>query len=168
MTIEEAIQTAIEYENKVKSVYGSAVESAKDPIGKRVFAVLAKEEQGHIDYLNFKLDELERTGEVTPETLETAIPSEAAIKKAVSQLESHMADEDKGREIEMLKKALDVEQETSSFYKKMVSELPAEGQALFRRFVEIEEGHVAIVQAELDYLTGTGHWFDFREISMEM
>jgi len=168
MTIEEAIQTALEYENNVRDVYSSAVENAKDPIGKKIFKVLADEEQGHIEYLNFKLDELKRTGKVTPETLETCIPSETAIRKGVSQLETQMAEEDKGREIEMLKKALAVEQETSGFYKKMVAELSADGQVLFRRFVEIEEGHVAIVRAELDYLTGSGHWFDFREISMEM
>ena len=37
-----------------------------------------------------------------------------------------------------------------------------------RRFMEIEEGHQAIVQAEIDALSGHGAWFDFTEIRFEM
>jgi rubrerythrin len=78
-----------------------------------------------------------------------------------------MAARDRGTEIELLRKALDIEEKTCTFYRRMVAELPAEGKGLFSRFVEIEEGHLAIVQAEIDYLTGSGHWFDYREFSLE-
>ena len=37
----------------------------------------------------------------------------------------------------------------------------------FARFLEIEENHIAAVQAELDYITNTGYWFDFKEFDME-
>ena len=67
-----------------------------------------------------------------------------------------------------IKKALDAETETSSFYRRMVDELPEEGKVMFSRFLEIEEGHQAIVQAEIDALSGAGYWFDFPDISMEM
>jgi len=49
----------------------------------------------------------------------------------------------------------------------MVAELPAEGQALFARFVEVEKGHTTIVQAEIDYVLGNGFWFDVMEFSLE-
>jgi hypothetical protein len=42
-----------------------------------------------------------------------------------------------------------------------------EGQKMFARFLEIEENHIAAVQAELDYITNTGYWFDFKEFDME-
>ena len=60
-----------------------------------------------------------------------------------------------------------VENETTAFYRKMVAELPEEGKALYRRFVEIEEGHGLIVQAEIDALTQTGFWFEFRSTDLE-
>jgi hypothetical protein len=41
-----------------------------------------------------------------------------------------------------------------------------EGQELFEHFVEIEDGHLAIVQAEIDSLTGTGAWFDVLEVRL--
>jgi hypothetical protein len=49
----------------------------------------------------------------------------------------------------------------------VVGELQADERRLFARFVEIEEGHEAIVQAEIDALTGLGYWFDFQEFRLE-
>ncbi|MDH4196285.1 MAG: hypothetical protein OEW05_02645 [Candidatus Aminicenantes bacterium] len=49
----------------------------------------------------------------------------------------------------------------------MVAELHAEGQRLFARFVEIEEGHLAMAQAEIDAANGLGFWFDVREFRLE-
>ncbi len=167
MTIEEAVKTAIELEAQVRDVYHNAMEDATDPVGKRIFRVLAGEEQNHLDYLQSRLSEWKRTGTITTEKLETTIPSEEAIREGISKLEHRMADEDRGVELRMLSKAFDVEVKTSNFYKKMVRELPPEGQQLFANFVEIEEGHLAIVRAEIDYLSRTGYWFDFKEFDME-
>jgi rubrerythrin len=66
----------------------------------------------------------------------------------------------------MLEKALAMEEETSAFYRRMVDEME-EGGELFGRFIEIEEGHEAIVQAELDYLNRSGLFFDFQEFTMD-
>lgn len=38
---------------------------------------------------------------------------------------------------------------------------------MFRHFLEIEDGHTAIVQAEIDALEGNGFWFDFAEFDLE-
>ena len=77
-----------------------------------------------------------------------------------------MEKEDRGQELDMMRKALALETETSSFYRKMVDELPPDARPLFSRFVEIEEGHLAIVQAEIDYMSGTGFWFDTQEFDL--
>ena len=168
MTVEEAIKTAIEYETGVRDVYADAVERTTDPVGKRILGVLANEEQHHLDYLRSRLEQWKTTGKVTAEGLKTTLPSREVIEAGVNKLKSQMASQDRGiAELQILKKALDVESETSNFYKKMVKELPAAGQRLFARFVEIEEGHLAIVQAELDYASGTGFWFDFMEFNLE-
>ncbi|MFH1865645.1 MAG: hypothetical protein ABIK85_07155 [Candidatus Eisenbacteria bacterium] len=38
---------------------------------------------------------------------------------------------------------------------------------LDQRFLEIEEGHLALVQAQIDQATGSGYWFDVREFTLE-
>ena len=171
MDLEEAINTAIEYETKVRDVYKYAEEKATNDIGKKIFNVLHKEEQRHLDYLNFKLNEWQNDNKVTPEDLETYIPSQAVINDEIQKLRTTVdpvKTDKKYSEIElqMLRKALVVEQETSDFYKRMVSELSGVGQDLFRPFLEIEEGHKLIVQAEIDSVTGIGYWFDIPEFNL--
>jgi rubrerythrin len=68
---------------------------------------------------------------------------------------------------QMLSKALKLEIETSDFYRKMVAQLPTEGQNLFSRFLEIENNHIDAVQFELDHYGRSGYWFDFEEFDME-
>jgi rubrerythrin len=170
MSIENAIKTAIEFETRVRQLYEEAKDKAKDPIGKKVFGVLVNEEQGHLDYLKNTLIEWQKTGAITQVSLNTAIPSKEAIQLEVNKLESKVKEHDMDRhhssELRMLQNAYEVERETSTFYKKMVSEVGPEGQQLFSRFVEIEEGHLAIVQAEIDYISGPGYWFDFKEFDL--
>lgn len=167
MTIEEAIKTGIEYELEVRHVYSEAAKKFKDPVARKIFTVLADEEDRHVAYLESRLDEWEKTGAVTAAALETAIPSRDAIDQALGKLSRRMAEQDFGVELEMLKKALALEMEATKFFTQMVGELKDEERKLFARFVEIEVGHEAIVQAEIDALTGLGFWFDYTEFRLE-
>jgi rubrerythrin len=166
MTIEEAIKTAIEYEIKVRDAYLGNLDAIKDSAGRRVFQVLGDEEQGHVDYLEACLAEWQRTGRVSDKELATVVPSGTTIEAGMQALGQHLQERDFGSEIRMLEKALEMEQETSAFYGRMVNEMD-EGRELFQRFLEIEEGHQTIVLAELDYLGRTGSFFDFQEFTME-
>lgn len=168
MKIEEAIKTAIEYETKVRDVYVDAINHTDDEDGKRILKTLAKEEQGHLDYLKERLAHWEETGTLDQEKLYTAIPSRDAIEKGVKELVGKMKRESRDSELELMKKALAAENETSAFYRKMVDEMSAEGKELFKRFLEIEEGHLNIVQAEINALINVGYWFDFTDINLEM
>ncbi len=166
MTFEEAIKTAIEYEVKVRDAYLNNLDAIKDPAGRKVFEALGQEEQGHIDFLEANLEEWKANGKIEPSTLKTVVPDFNKIKEGVKKLDSHKAENDFTTELEMVKKALALEQETSDFYRKMTEELKEEGR-FFKPFLEIEDGHTAIVQAELDYLTKSGIFFDFMEFGQE-
>ena len=167
MNIEEAIKTAIQYEKRVVQVYEEAVRASEDETGKKIFSVLAKEERQHIDYLESRLTEWKATGRVTAAALGTVVPSRERIDEGVRTLQSRVARKAPEAEMRLLKRALDVEVETSAFYGRVVKELPPDGRAMFERFVEIEQGHQAIVQAEMNTVAGNGYWFDMPEISME-
>jgi hypothetical protein len=171
MTIEEAIRTAIEYETKVQRVYAEAAQAATDAVAQRVMQVLSDEEKYHIDHLHGVLDHLKRTGQVTARSLKTAIPSQKAIAEGIGKLKADVRGQEPRErvsgELDWLQRALEVEIETANFYKRMVREMGEQGETVFGRFVEIEEGHRAIVQAEMDHLEGTGYWFDFREFDQE-
>ena len=166
--IEAALHQALEYETRVEGVYETALGQATDPVGRRVFETLAQEERGHVDYLRDRLETLRATGTLAPGGLTTAIPSKSAIEAGVRKLERELAPRAALAEADLLRQALAVEVETSAFYKRMVDDLPAEGRAFFEPFSRIEEGHVAIVQAELDSVTKLGFWFDYKEFDLEV
>jgi rubrerythrin len=168
MTIEEAIKTAIEYETKVRDVYKNAVSGTVDETGKRIFGLLAKEEQYHLDFLNKRFLEWKMSGAVKIVKLQTTIPSQEKIEEGVWKLSDKMSTKDYSDEILMLRKALKVEIETSSFYEQMVEELEGDCKKMFANFLDIERGHRSLVQAEIDHLQGRGYWFDFPEFDLEV
>ncbi len=167
MTIEEAIKTAIEYEIRIRDIYLEAVAAVDDEAGKRIFETLGQDEQHHIDYLEHKLEQFQKTGAIEPAQLESAIPDRVSIDREAARVRSLATKEFLGIKQQMLSKALQVEIETSAFYQKLVHELPSEARRLFERFLEIENNHVRAVQFELDYMSKTGYWFDFKEFDME-
>lgn len=167
MTIEEAIKTAIDFENKVRDVYTEAVRTSEHESGRRLFQLMADEEQHHVDYLEHALKKWQEIGELSIEGLKTAVPSSASIASGVARLKTELGERPSGAELDHLKKAYAVETETSGFYRRMADELPDEARKLFSRFLDIEEGHLAIVQAQIDHVSGTGYWFDVREFNLE-
>ncbi len=167
MTLEEAIKTAIAYEVEARDVYWGATKSSQDPIAKRIFQALGDDEQLHIDYLVEKLNQWKKTGKITVEILRSAVPPRDVIAREVGKLTERVSEKDWGDEKQILSKALKMEIDTSSFYEKLVDEMPEEAKKMFANFLEIEERHVSAVQAELDYVSRTGYWFDFKEFDME-
>jgi len=164
---EEAIQTAIQYETRIRDLYRQSADSTRDPAARRVFGALAADEQRHVDYLQHKLAQWRETGRIDAEGLAARLPSAEAIARSLEAMQGPMSREDRSDEKRMLGKALQVEVETSRFYERMVAEMPADTRDLFARFMEIENGHIAVVQAELDFLSRNGYWFDFQEFDME-
>lgn len=167
MTLEEAIKTALKYEKRIRDLYQEAADTADDPVGKQVFGLLAGDEQNHVNYLESRLTQWEKTGKIQVDALDRALPSADSIRENMGKLQTRMDREDRKDEKQMLSKALNVEVETSDFYKRMVDELSDEGRELFTRFLQVENEHIKIVQAELDYLSHTGYWFGIKEFDME-
>lgn len=170
MTVEQAIVTAIAFETRVRDVYAEAASRATDPAARRVLEVLGREEQEHLDYLESRRDEWARTGRLTPAALATAIPSPERLAEGVKRLKARlpMTPEQRAVALKTLRAAEEAEHETSGFYRTMVDTIEhPEARAMFGRFLEIEQGHAAIVAAEIDSVTGLGFWFDTREFDLE-
>ena len=169
MELQEALSGAIEYEHRIRDHYAACAKRVTDSKGQRVFAIMAREEQGHVTYLESRLAEWKARGTVEDAELPTLLPPAAWVQEEARKLAKRMdgAEEVAQAEIDALKEALELERRTSAFYAELVGQLEARHKGLFERFLEIENGHLAIVQAEIDALAGHGHWFDFMEFSLE-
>ena len=168
MKLQEAIAVAIDFEKKVRDHYLKGAKEIPEPQGRKVFALLGKEEQGHVDYLEHCLAQWKKTGKVPNVALRSVLPKGAkwieAERRKVSASTRRTATR---TELDALKIALQHEKDADAFYHKLVAELPGEDQALFSKFLEIEDGHLAIVQAQLDSVQGMGFWFDIAEFRLE-
>ena len=167
MKIEEAINTAIEYENKILAVYTQAADEVEDARGKKVLLMLADEEQGHVAYLQDKLRTWQDNGVLRFDGLPSQLPSVNLIRANANKIGGNFSGKSLARERQVLERALKAEIETSKFYETLVAELSNDGQRMFARFLEIENDHLQLVQAELDFAAQSGFWFDFAEIDME-
>ena len=113
------------------------------------------------------------TGKITSPELTSLVPSKDWIDSEILKLKDRLDKSspnvvDQESEILILEKALDVETDTKNFYESMIGELQAEAREMFSRFLDIERGHMAIVKAELDSVSGNGFWFDFPEFNLEI
>ena len=62
--------------------------------------------------------------------------------------------------LDALETAIQYETEADAFYHELVSELPKQDQALFDKFLGMEDSHLALVQAQLEAVQDRGLWFD--------
>jgi rubrerythrin len=167
MKLETAITSALEFENRIRDLYIEAVARTDDPAGKKIFQALADDEQRHVDYLDSRLDEWQRRGQLTAARLASTIPDKTAIRKEAAALQSKMSEDARGLKQQMLSRALEMEIETSRFYKELIGQVADDHKAMFERFLEIEDNHVEAVQFELDHLNDTGFWYGFEAFDME-
>ncbi len=168
MNLQEAIVVAIDFEKKVRDHYVRGAKDIPEPMGRKVFATLGKEEQGHVDYLEHCLAEWKKSGKVPNVPLKSILPKGAkwieAERKKVAGKGKRAASK---TELEALKLALQHEKDADAFYHKLVKELPEKDRGLFDKFLGIEDGHLQLVQAQLDSVQGMGFWFDVAEFRLE-
>jgi rubrerythrin len=169
MNLQEAIAVALDFERKVRDHYHRGAAAIADPQGRKLFETLATEEQGHVDYLEHCLADWRKTGKVPVHPLKSVLPKgvkwiEAERRKLMGRPDRRVAS---AGEVDALKTALQYEKDADAFYRRLIMELPMEEQMLFQGFLGIEDGHVALVQAELDSVLGTGFWFDVMEFRLE-
>ncbi|MEW6486868.1 MAG: ferritin family protein [Thermodesulfobacteriota bacterium] len=168
MTIEEALVTSLEYEHRVRDHFRTCAGQAASPEARGFFELMAREEQGHVDYLEAKLSRWRETGRVGKTELATAVPRRGWLARGKESLGARRPATGGPSPREHLYRALELEHQVSAFYRKLVDAVEEpEAAALFRRFLEIEDGHTALVQAEIDHETHTGVFFGVQEFTLD-
>ena len=169
MTVDEALLSALEYERKVRDHYRAAADRAQDERAVAFFRLMAGEEDRHVAYLEHLLETWRSDRVVADVRITTAAPRASWVKEGLRKIgKSSKTGVHRAYGVEHLEAALRLEQEVSDHYRSLVRQVDrADARALFRRFLEIEDGHTALVRAELDYVTGTGHFFGIREFTLE-
>jgi rubrerythrin len=168
MTIDEAILKALDYERRVLAHFKSAAEGTSHPQAKKFFELMAQEEQGHVAYLEAKLEQWRAEGKIQVEAITTIVHGPVPTLDRDDPPELATKSRDYAAVTEYLYASLQLEHEVTDHYRELISSVDhPESEAMFRRFLEIEDGHTAMVQAEIDAYTKTGYFFEFQEFNMD-
>lgn len=159
--------TALEYEEKIRDFYRTAEGIIDDERGKAIFRALARDEQGHVDFLHYSLGQLQKKGAIDIARLTTSIPARAEIAANLTKLRSVIPERMLGDIKAALGSALKLERETSAYYRDARDKSEGDIRAIFEKFYAIEERHLDVVQIELDHALHNGMWFNFMEVDLE-
>ncbi len=154
------VQRAIQTEYDGQRFYTRAAEEIKDPKGSAMFAQLAKDEVYHVEVIKNLYRELLADTDADPVK---GFPIFQDRKK-----------QEKGKptdfknEFEVLQRALENEAMARDFYREHARDFESkEAEEIFQDLMEMEEGHIRLLQAELDFIEQSGFWFDHMEFSLE-
>ncbi len=163
----EIFTTSLKYEEKIRDLYRSADGIVDDERGKAIFRALADDEQSHVDFLLYSLEQLKGNGAIDADRLTTSIPARAQIETSIDNMKAQIPERMLGDIKIVLNSALKLEKETSAFYRDARDKTEGEIRKIFEKFIEIEDRHVDVVQIELDHAIHNGMWFNFMEIDLE-
>jgi len=167
MNLKEAILSALELERKIAKYYDESAQKESEKSGKHFYGFLAKEEEGHINYLEKMLKNYEDSGKIEDKELPTLLKRESWVLEGEESLKETGKKHPGEGEMQRLLKALELEEEATRLYQKLADEFGSEGKKVFKRFLEIEEAHTSLVRAEVDYFNKSGYFYDFPEFSLE-
>jgi len=162
VTLREAIDKAIELEELGYAFYNEAEGKTYDVQGKAMFRFLADEEVKHKQWLQKNLDVEEFDLTVMVEIPEYDEMEDTVFKKEVN---GGIADEGADN-LAALNIGVEAERASISLYAAIVEQCGDEQcRNLFRQLVSEEEKHLSILQGEIDFVTETGSYYDFKTIT---
>lgn len=164
----EIFTTALKYEEKIRDLYLSAATAIDDERGKSIFKALADDEQSHVDFLHYSLEQLRADETIDTSRLSTMIPAQNLIDAQLEKLRVEIPEKMLGDVKTVLSSALKMEKQTSAFYRDARDKTEGAVRDILNKFFEIEERHVDVVQIEVDHAMHNGMWFDFMEANLEV
>ena len=165
LTLAEAMALAVNLEIKGRDFYLRAAEQTANPTGKRIFTSLAEEELIHLATFKAMVDKnpdlaqkARRLNESRPKPVLPVFDSATAAPRQAATAD----------ELAALRLAMKQEKEAAEFFTRTLALAPDDlSRHIFSFVLEQENYHYDLLQAEYDYIVGTGFWFDSPEFRMD-
>jgi rubrerythrin len=161
----EALDTALDVERTGYGFYMSAAQTTESPEGKLMFTNLARDEMKHFGWLAEQRMALEETGAFGALEEPERPAGNPVFPTGPEQKPGRPANT---HELEALRRGIQAELDSIALYGRLLGETSdSNGQDMYRRLIDMEQGHLMILRAEEDYLTRTGFYFGDFEYDLE-
>ncbi len=160
----DALELGIEREKGANTFYKNAAGATRDQNGKNMFDWLAKEELRHLAKLRQQLKSvLDNNNWLEWQKATTSINKAEfpSISEATGKIVVGAG------EIDALHQAIQSEKDAISFYKDAEASTPdLKGKNMFRALAEEEEGHLSLLEEELQWLTRSRKYFTIHRFEL--
>lgn len=164
MDAADALKLAIERERGANKFYSRAARSTEDPNGIAMFNWLAKEELRHLAKLRQQLKSV-LEGNKWLEWRRVTAPIERSEFPPVSEATGTV--EVGAGERDALRQAIDSEREAIALYKEAEDSTPdLQGKAMFKALAGEEEGHLALLEEELEWIGQSRKYFTLHRFAL--
>ncbi len=156
----KAIEIALKNEMRERDFYLKQSEKSGDPLGKKMFATMAEEEEEHARYLKELHDKLQEKGK-WPGDISVVI-NETNVGKVLDELTdkvnpSNTATAD---DKEAIKIAIEFENEAYIFYKDLIKQADSpDEKEIFTILADLELEHMNSLKETLLYFESPADWF---------
>lgn len=161
-TIKEALIKAMNLEKEGFAFYKNAAEKTQDSEGKEMFLFLAEEETKHSKKILEILNEGNFEGKPEVWVPETSDIDTNIFKEKVSGGETNS----KADSLSALNIGIAAEKNSIELYTKIAEQIDNQEYArFFNTLIGEEQKHLTILEKEVEFVTETGNFYDFKTVT---
>ena len=161
----DPLAAAIEAEKGSLGAYLGFAWRTHDAGGRAMFIRLACDEFEHMRLL--ERQQAEPAGTDTEHPWAVPVSAIEALIPRLGDTSRRIKGESGQNDVAALRTALELERTAVGVYSGLAQSAPDSARLLFQRLAEMEQSHVALIQAELDNIQGDGYWFGVPEFTLE-
>ncbi|UCD05116.1 MAG: ferritin family protein [candidate division WOR-3 bacterium] len=163
----EVIKESIRLELNGQSFFEKVADKTHNELGKKMFLKLANDEAQHLKVFSDIFTEM--VGEGWKKQLDDMeSKKDASMIDALAKKVESAGKESRASELEAISIAMDLERNAIDFFSKAAKKTTDEkARDIFNRIANEEKLHYDLLQAQHDYLSNSGFWFDVAEFRMD-
>lgn len=159
------VKEAIKLEINGRSFFDHAAEITQNELGKKMFKKLAQDEIEHLNTFGELFSSIIGGEGWKKFVEEEELRGEYSL---IDELTLKVEKEEKKGELGAIRIGMELERKAIDFFEKSAKEASdATAKEIFRRICEEEKLHYDLLQAQYDYVTESGFWFDIAEFQMD-
>jgi rubrerythrin len=163
----EVIKEAIKLELDGQSFFKHVADATHNELGKKMFMKLANEEAQHLKVFSDIFTKM--VGKDWKKYVDTtASQGKAPMIEALAKKVASAGKENRSSELEAISIAMDLERNAIEFFSSAVQKTSdTTARDIFNKIADEERLHYDLLQAQYDYLSNSGYWFDVAEFRMD-
>lgn len=163
----EVIKESIELELNGKAFFDHVANATHNELGKKMFQKLASDEAQHLKVFSDMFSNA--VGEDWKKHVDTSQPREQSpMIVALAKRVENAAKAGRSGELEAITIGMELERKAIDFFDRAANKTTdAKAGEIFNRITNEEKSHYDLLQAQYDYISNSGFWFDIAEFRMD-